>query len=282
MSKTLLIADSGSSKTQWVVIKKDRLLLSTQTKGINPYFQSYEEVCTEIRYALKDTLKEVFIDEVFFYGAGCTSDKKEILHQALSRYSPSSNIYIYSDLLAAARASCGNEKGIVCIAGTGSNSGFYDGKQIVKNIPPLGFILGDEGSGAALGKLLISEVLKGLLPASLRNAFFERFGLTCETILDKVYHQPFPNRFLAGFSPFLTEYIEVPEIRLIVANNFRSFFKRNIMQYDYKHYPSHFTGSIAYFYKEILTETANELGVGIGKIIQAPMSGLIDYHKKMR
>jgi N-acetylglucosamine kinase-like BadF-type ATPase len=181
-------------------------------------------------------------------------------------------------LLAVAHSTCGHEAGIACIIGTGSNSCFYDGREIVRNISPLGFILGDEGGGATLGRILVSDVLKGILSKPLQDAFFERFGLTQADILDHVYKKPFPNRFLASLSPFLYDHLDEPEIRLIVANSFNSFLTRNVMQYDYTEYAANFAGSVACHYQEILRETAETVGVRVGKITKNPIRGLVDFY----
>ena len=181
-------------------------------------------------------------------------------------------------MLAAARGLCGHEAGIVCILGTGSNSCFYNGKEIVNNVSPLGFILGDEGSGAVLGKLLVGDILKNQLSPAVKEAFLKQFDLTAPEIIDRVYRQPFPNRFLASLSPFIAQHLEEPGIRRLVLNSFIAFLRRNVMQYDYAQYPAHFIGSVAYCYREILQEAAQETGVNIGKILQSPMEGLIRYH----
>ena len=181
-------------------------------------------------------------------------------------------------MLAAARGLCGYEAGIACILGTGSNSCFYNGEEIVNNISPLGFILGDEGSGAVLGKLLVGDILKNQLPPAIKEAFLKQFDLTAPEIIDRVYRQPFPNRFLASLSPFIAQHLEEPGIRQLVLDSFIAFFRRNVMQYDYTQYPAHFIGSVAHCYKEILQEAAQETGIRIGKILQSPMEGLIQYH----
>lgn len=182
-------------------------------------------------------------------------------------------------MLAAARGLCGHEAGIACVLGTGSNSCYYDGKEIVNNISPLGFILGDEGSGAVLGKLLVGDMLKNQLPAALKEEFMKQFDLTAAEIIDRVYRQPFPNRFLASLSPFMVQHLEEPAIHSLVLNSFIAFLRRNVMQYDYRKYPVHFIGSIAYCYKNILQEAAAETGISLGKILRSPMEGLIQYHQ---
>ena len=275
----MLIADSGSTKTDWCVILDNTPTKRIGTKGINPFFQSEEEIQQELTHSLLPQLPEGTIDSVYFYGAGCTPEKAHTLRRAIADSLPIvGNIKAYSEMLAAARGLCGREAGITCILGTGSNSCFYDGKEIVNHISPLGFILGDEGSGAVLGKLLVGDILKNQLSPAIKEAFLKQFDLTVPEIIDRVYRQPFPNRFLASLSPFIAQHLEEPGIRQLVLGSFIAFLRRNVMQYDYTQYPAHFIGSVAHCYKEILQEAAQETGIRIGKILQSPMEGLIQYH----
>ena len=275
----MLIADSGSTKTDRCVILDNTPIKRIGTKGLNPFFQSEEEIQQELTHSLLPQLPEGTIDSVYFYGAGCTPEKAPTLRRAIADSLPIvGNIKAYSDMLAAARGLCGREAGITCILGTGSNSCFYDGKEIVNHISPLGFILGDEGSGAVLGKLLVGDILKNQLSPAIKEAFLKQFDLTVPEIIDRVYRQPFPNRFLASLSPFIAQHLEEPGIRQLVLGSFIAFLRRNVMQYDYTQYPAHFIGSVAHCYKEILQEAAQETGIRIGKILQSPMEGLIQYH----
>ncbi len=276
----ILIADSGSTKTDWCLVEHGQLVRQLITKGTNPFFQSEEEISQEIAASLLPQLDTHMLQAVYFYGAGCAfPDKIATVHRALSKHlSVQEKIEINTDMLAAARGLCGHQPGIACIMGTGSNSCFYDGKSITSNVSPLGFILGDEGSGAVLGKLLVGDLLKNQMTAELKEKFFQRFGLTPPEIIDRVYRKPFPNRFLASFSPFLAENMEEPSIHALVLQSFKAFLKRNVMQYDYLHYPVHFIGSIAYYYQQVLREAASETGVQIGYIQQSPMKGLIQFH----
>lgn len=275
----MLIADSGSTKTDWCVILDNTPIKRIGTKGLNPFFQSEEEIQQELTHSLLPQLPEGTIDSVYFYGAGCTPEKAPTLRRAIADSLPVvGNIKAYSDMLAAARGLCGREAGITCILGTGSNSCFYDGKEIVNHISPLGFILGDEGSGAVLGKLLVGDILKNQLSPAIKEAFLKQFDLTVPEIIDRVYRQPFPNRFLASLSPFIAQHLEEPGIRQLVLGSFIAFLRRNVMQYDYTQYPAHFIGSVAHCYKEILQEAVQETGIRIGKILQSPMEGLIQYH----
>ena len=275
----MLIADSGSTKTDWCVILDNTPIKRIGTKGLNPFFQSEEEIQQELTHSLLPQLPEGTIDSVYFYGAGCTPEKAPTLRRAIADSLPVvGNIKAYSDMLAAARGLCGREAGITCILGTGSNSCFYDGKEIVNHISPLGFILGDDGSGAVLGKLLVGDILKNQLSPTIKEVFLKQFDLTVPEIIDRVYRQPFPNRFLASLSPFIAQHLEEPGIRQLVLGSFIAFLRRNVMQYDYTQYPAHFIGSVAHCYKEILQEAAQETGIRIGKILQSPMEGLIQYH----
>ena len=275
----MLIADSGSTKTDWCVILDNTPIKRIGTKGLNPFFQSEEEIQQELTHSLLPQLPEGTIDSVYFYGAGCTPEKAPTLRRAIADSLPVvGNIKAYSDMLAAARGLCGREAGITCILGTGSNSCFYDGKEIVNHISPLGFILGDEGSGAVLGKILVGDILKNQLSPAIKEVFLKQFDLTVPEIIDRVYRQPFPNRFLASLSPFIAQHLEEPGIRQLVLGSFIAFLRRNVMQYDYTQYPAHFIGSVAHCYKEILQEAAQETGIRIGKILQSPMEGLIQYH----
>lgn len=275
----ILIADSGSTKTQWCLIEGGRPACTLRTPGTNPYFQTPEEIRKVIGETLHPALAAYPVEAVFFYGAGCASaEKNRLVEEVLTDFFPVPT-KVNSDLFGAARALCGRRPGIACILGTGSNSCLYDGEKITEHIPPLGFILGDEGSGAALGRRLAGDCLKRQLPASLCEKWMRRYALTPETVLEKVYKQPFPNRFLASFAPFLLKHIDQPAIYSLVYDSFVAFFTRNVMTYTgYDQYPIHFTGSIAYYYREVLQAAAAELGLKIGKIEREPMEGLVAYH----
>ncbi len=277
----ILIADSGSTKTDWCVVEKGELVQQIFTKGTNPFFQSEEEISNEIATALLPELKTDEFDAIYFYGAGCGfPDKIAVVHRALTkRLKVKGEVEVATDMLAAARGLCGRESGIACIMGTGSNSCYYDGQNIVANVSPLGFILGDEGSGACLGKLMVGDLLKNQMTPELKEKFLQQFNLTPADIIDCVYRKPFPNRFLASLSPFLSQNINEPCVHDLVLNSFKAFFKRNIMQYDnYQNLKVNFIGSVAYYYKDVLAEAAQTMGIQLGTIIQSPMEGLIKYH----
>ena len=277
----ILIADSGSTKTDWCMAEKGVAIKRIPTKGMNPFFQSEDEMVEEMKHSLLPELDGIRPEAVYFYGAGCAFDKVKIVRRAISRVLSLDMAAIEgnSEMLAAARSVCGHEAGIACILGTGSNSCFYNGKEIEANVSPLGFILGDEGSGAVLGKLFIGDLLKNQLPAGLKEKFLERYQLTPADIIDRVYRKPFPNRYLATLSPFISEHITIPEVRQLVKQSFKAFLVRNVMQYDYQHYEVGFNGSVAWYYRDILEEALSETGLKMGIIIKAPMEGLLKYHQ---
>ena len=277
----ILIADSGSPKTDWCVVLNGTVIKRLGTKGINPFFQSEEEISNEIATALLPELKTNEFEAVYFYGAGCGfPDKIAVVHRALTKHlNVAGDVEVATDMLAAARGLCGREAGIACIMGTGSNSCYYDGESIVANVSPLGFILGDEGSGACLGKLMVGDLLKNQMTPELKEKFLAQFNLTPADIIDRVYRKPFPNRFLASLSPFLAQNISEPCVHDLVLNSFKAFFKRNIMQYEnYQNLKVNLIGSVAFYYKEVLAEAAEAMGIQLGTIIQSPMEGLIKYH----
>lgn len=281
----ILLADSGSTKTDWCVADRDEgvssgtVLVRCSTRGINPFFQTGEEIEALVRTDLLPQLPDTALEAVFFYGAGCTPVQGGVVKHALTRcLRVERPVEVASDMLCAARALCGKEPGIACILGTGSNSCFYNGSTIGKQVSPLGFILGDEGSGAHLGKTLVADLLKNQLPESLNTAFFSRFQLTPEEIIRRVYRESFPNRFLAGLSPFLKEHLSEPEVHQLVARCFTAFLRRNVAQYDYTRYPVHFVGSVAYHYQDVLRQVCQDCGMISGNVLQRPMEGLIAYH----
>lgn len=274
----ILIADSGSTKTEWRVAENGKSIQRIMTRGINPYFQSEEEIEQEISAVLLPELRTVDFEALYFYGAGCLPEKVSIIQQALGRHLNAKKIEVNSDMLGAAHGLSGRNPGIVCILGTGSNSCFYDGEKIVQNVSPLGFILGDEGSGAVLGKLLVGSILKNQMPEGLKEKFLKQFELTPAMIIERVYRKPFPNRFLASLSPFLLQNIHIPEVKSLVLNAFKDFLNKNVKQYDYQNNKVHFVGSIAFYYKSLLEEALRECGMQAGEIVQSPMDGLINYY----
>ncbi len=273
-----LIAESGSTRTEWVLVEDDHLIQRVFTEGLNPFFQTRREVSRSVRLGLPETFFKRKLEQVHFYGAGCSSHEKKNMMGASLVAQFKTPIQVESDLLAAARGLFKCEPGIACILGTGSNSCFYDGKIIARNVRAAGYILGDEGSGAALGKLFLADVLKGLAPKHLSNAFFEKFRITPNDVMESVYNRPFPNRFLSTISYFLADYLDDEYVYRMLINNLRNFFNRNVCQYDYKNYPIRFVGSVAYAYADVLRRVAGEFDVVLDKIEETPMDGLIEFH----
>ncbi len=281
MSGKILIADSGSTKADWRLITPERTEGVYTTLGLNPYLLSDEEIFLEIDQNLRDHVG-TSIDEIYFYGAGvATIEKSELFVQILRRIFPAAGrIEAYSDLFGAARALCGTEPGIVCILGTGSNSCVYDGKTMIANIPPCGYILGDEGSGAALGKKLLSAFLKRGLNASTHRQLKEQYRLTKETILENVYKKPFPNRYLAGFTVFLWENLDDESIVRIVETSFEEFLDFNVARYpEHRERSINFAGSVAFYFREQLGNVLRRRELILGRIIQSPANDLADYHR---
>lgn len=275
----ILIADSGATKTDWCLGEKTTDARVIQTQGINPFHQSAEHIYKVLTEELLPQLgEEKHITHIHFYGAGCTPEKSVIVKEQLQALFLDADIDVQSDLLGAARSLCGKEQGIACILGTGSNSCLYDGEKIIANVSPLGYILGDEGSGAVLGKRLVGDCLKHQLPEHICQAFLNETGLTPADIINKVYRQPQANRFLASLTPFLSAHREEPEIHDLLIDCFTEFFKRNVMQYAYEGTEVHFTGSIARYFQEEVKEAAESLGIRTGKFIKSPIHGLINYH----
>lgn len=277
---TKLIADSGSTKTDWCLIRQDGTTQRVQTKGLNPFQMTEDDIVSEIKSALLPELGTTAADAVYFYGAGCTIEKQPLVAQALRAcLTISGPCEVASDMLGAARGICGHEAGIACILGTGSNSCAFDGDKITKNVSPLGFILGDEGSGAVLGRTLVGDILKQQLPQHIIDRFHAKYNLTAADIIERVYRQPLPNRFLAGFAPFLKENIGEPSIEGLVKDGFARFLQRNVKQYDsWEHLPIGFNGSIAVVFLEQLEAVMREHGMHLGRVIQTPMDGLVDFH----
>lgn len=277
----ILIADGGSTKTEWSLVDNGEIIEQILTEGTNPFFQTMEDISSMVEKHIAPKLNGITVEAVYFYGAGCAfPDKNELVRAGIAKHIDAP-IYINSDLLGAARALCGTSAGIACILGTGSNSCYYNGEAIENNVSPLGFILGDEGSGAVIGKLFVNACLKNQLTDGLKERFLEETKLEPGVIIDRVYRQPFPNRFLASLSPFIIKNLEDPTIYKLVVNSFKDFFLKNVMQYDYKSNKVHFVGSIAHYYEKALREAANEMGIRIGVIDRTPMKNLVDYHTKI-
>lgn len=275
----ILIADSGSTKTDWYIGDDTNGGITYQTPGCNPYFMSAQQLA-ESFLLVQNAMQGKKPDHIWFYGAGCTpGEKSDTVRNALANvFGSACSIEVASDMLGAARALCGNREGIACILGTGSNSCLYDGHDITANVSPLGFILGDEGSGANLGKLFVGNVLKDQFDANLKTEFIARYGSSSD-IIDRVYRQPLPNRWLASLSPFILQHIDDPKVKKMVCEAFKSFFTRNTANYHRPDLKIGMVGSVAYYYKDIISEAAADMGLYIGTIVRSPIEGLKAYHK---
>lgn len=277
----ILIADCGSTKINWTLLDNNEKVAQIFTTGMNALLLTEEEMTQQIKRELIPHLINYKVDEIHYYGAGIISEeiKQQVVNALKANLPTAQRIEVASDLLAAARALCGRQPGIACIIGTGSNSCYYDGEKVAQNVSPLGYILGDEGSGAVLGKLLVGDVLKKQLPQHLCDKFMKEYELDYTTIITSVYRKPAANRFLAQFAPFLVSNADEPALRAILFKAFTDFFVRNVASYpDYKTLPCNFVGSIALHARPVLEEAAAALGITIGTIIKEPMEGLIKYH----
>lgn len=276
----LLIADSGSTKTTWILVEDKVIKKTVLTPGLNPYFLTSATIEAILRADLVPGLFPDFISEIHFYGSGCsTENNNNMVRNCLSLFFRNAGISVYHDILGAARALFGRGEGIAGILGTGCNACYYDGNAIYTKVSSLGYLYGDEGAGSYLGKVFIGNYLKQRLPGDLRNEFDTNYRFTLEDILNALYNRPFPNRFLASFSEFIAPRQHHPFLHDLIKNSFSAFFEEQISKYDnYKKIPVSFVGSIAYIYKDILLEAATEYNIKIGTICQSPVKGLIRYH----
>lgn len=276
----ILIADSGSTKTDWRLMDGDTEISQIKTKGFNPYYQELDEMVKEIELELVPSVDTKRVSAIHFYGAGCsTPERQRKISDALLPYFKSTKILVQSDLIGAARALSGNQAGIVCILGTGSGSCQYDGRKITKNIPSLGFVLGDEGSGAWLGKKMVTDYLRGHMPKKCIETINQKLQIDKETILEQVNHKPMPSRYLASFAKFISENIDQTYFYQLMFDSFTAFTKNYIIRYpNYTDFYCHFVGSVAFHNQEILKHVAKYTGFKIGNIIKSPIDGLTNYH----
>lgn len=284
----ILIADSGSTKVHWCLMAANGHTAEFITDGINPLFQTSDamrnSICNQLLPQMASMLWAGTVSHVFFYGAGCTPEKSPFVEKAIESVFKKAKVFVASDILGATRGLLGHEKGVACILGTGSNSCLYDGEQIIKNVPSLGFILGDEGSAATLGKRLVSDLLKNQLGDDLKERFLSQHAINQADVIEHVYRQPFPNRWLANLARFCAENIDDPRIHDLVYDHFAQFVKRNISQYytteaQKQSMPVGFVGSIAFYYRPVLEQVMNDYGFRVGQILQDPIPGLVEYHR---
>lgn len=278
----IVIADSGSTKTDWSFLRDGVVHKAVKTQGINPYHlleKDIDRILQEELITELDSIDPTEVDSIYYYGAGCATSQICLeMKGILNRYFTKAEIHVESDMLGAARALCGHAEGVACVLGTGSNSCLYDGEFISDNVPSLGYILGDEGSSADLGRHLLSDCLKRQLPEQVAKEFMERYNLTMDTILENVYRKPMANTYMANFTPFLGEKRQVPEVHNLLTSCFSRFLRRNVMNYHKPWLPVNFVGTLAYTFREELSEAAESLGLSLGKVMKSPMEGLITYH----
>ncbi len=273
-----LIAESSSTRTEWALVEGSEVVEHAFTTGLNPYFQSRREISHSIRLELPEVFFKRRWEHIYYYGAGCANKEKNKIMESSLVAQFKTPVTVESDLLGAARGLLIRQPGLACILGTGSNSCLYDGVEIVKNVAPLGYLLGDEGSGAYLGKMFIADMLKGIAPSFLIQRFYEKFMVTPNVLLDDIYSNHLPSRVLSRYSSFLIEHTDDPYVHQLVYNAFISFFKRNISAYDYKKYPLCFVGSVCVNFEPVLREAARDFGAEIDKIIRFSMPGLVQFH----
>lgn len=288
----IIVADAGSTKTDWRILNDSKDII-IKTNGINPAVMSQKQIYDILQnelypqliqngiiYKINSEIESKDSIKVYYYGAGCTVPnipKIRILLQEI--FGQRSEIEVESDLTAAARALFGRDEGIACILGTGSNSGLYDGHRITCKIPAMGYILGDEGSGAVLGRMFLNALYKGRLPEILLKEFEAQFSMTLDDIISNVYHGNTPGKFLASTSGFIASHLNIHKVADIVVENFRAFFKNNVKQYSRPELEIGIVGSLAFVYHDQLITAANMENVKVGTILKSPLEKLIDYHR---
>lgn len=277
-----LIADSGSTKTDWCIMSGKEIVVRVETRGLNPFHQDRLTMESVIRNELIQSIS-VYVKDlraVYFYGAGCVSDKISEMTDILKVFFVHAEVIeVCSDLMAAAHSLFGKDRGVACILGTGANSCLYDNGIIAANVPPLGYILGDEGSGAVLGRMFFNAIFKGDFPAEIRDLYLLETGYTYSYIMDRVYREPMANRFLASVSGFISAHKEeYPQLKKLVVRNFRAFFSKNVAKYNCNGMKISAVGSIAYYYEDELRKAAMAEGYEICDVEKSPMKGLLRYH----
>ena len=277
----ILIADSGSTKTDWSMLHPSKPIQTISTIGFNPVLTNTSAIIEELDKAFINKTTNQTINAVYYYGAGCWDEVTcAVVDNALKTVFSAAQIEVTNDLLGAARAVCGKQAGITCILGTGANSCLYDGEKVIDNIPALGFIMGDEGSGAYLGKQLLKSYFYRELPKSLADKLVKEQPISKKIMLEQVYQSKTGNQYLAHFAKFIIQEKEHPFIQQLIADAFDHFIQRQVRKYDnVEKYPIHFIGSIAYFLTDFLSERLTANGLQLGNIIRQPIDGLVEFHK---
>ena len=280
----IIIADGGSTKTNWCLVTEEGKKVYFNTEGYNPYFSGTEYIIQSLNESLPTDLEKDQITEVNYYGAGCsTPEMRKIVEEAMKVVFAKSKVYIGHDLLAAARALLGNTEGFAAILGTGTNTCIYDGKDVIHNIDSGAYILGDEGSGCYIGKKLLTDYLRGYMPEPVRNLFWETYKLTPDDINEQVYTQPRANRFCASFSKFVYDNnVHIEYSRNLVRTSFEDFFRNLVTHYpDYQKYTFNCIGSVGFNFRNVLEEVVTEHGMTVGSIIRSPIDNLVKFHLEL-
>ena len=277
----ILIADSGSSKTDWRLIDEDAIS-QFSCIGLNPYFVDKTIVASELNETFSGIHKEG-VTEIHFYGSGCSSESRNtIIAKGAKQVFPAAIIHVYHDLLGAARAACGKSRGVAGILGTGSNCCLFEGEQVIQEFRSGGYILGDEGGGVDIGKRILKALIEGRMDADLEQRFVKRYKTNVDEILENLYKKPFANRYIANFSRFAYHNREHPYISEILQRSFRAYFQNMVTRYaEYQTIPLNLTGSIALYYQEVIRKVAVEFEVKIGNVLEKPISGLTLYHTNL-
>ena len=276
----IAIADGGSTKVDWRIMADSQDAFTFSTKGYNPFFWKSEAVAKDLSSTLPETLNRNAIEEVHFYGSGCSDESRcEIIEIAFQKVFPNAKILVEHDLLASARATCGIQPGIACILGTGSNSCEYDGHDISDNVTNLGFMIGDEGSGGHLGKKIVQSYFYREMPEDLRTKLATDYQMNKSAVFDKIYVEKSPNVYLAKFSKFCSNNKSHPFIQQLAKSAFNEFIERHVLKYaGHKKYPIHFIGSVAFHFKPILQEVIDDHHLKMGMVIKKPIDNLVRYH----
>ncbi|MCH5220256.1 MAG: hypothetical protein J1F20_06755 [Muribaculaceae bacterium] len=277
-----IIAESSTTRTEWALVDGERVIEHAFTTGVNPFFQTRREISHIIRLELPEAFFKRRWDHIHFYGAGCSNQEKIKIMESSLVAQFKTPVTVNSDLLGAARGLLVHRPGLACILGTGSNSCLYDGEEIVKNVAALGFILGDEGSNAYMGKKLIADILKDITPIEIREAFYDKYQVAPNVLLDEVYSSVLPQRQLSKYVTLLRDHLDHPYVYDLVYRSFMKFFKRNISHYDYTDNPICFVGSTCVMFEDVLRKVATDFGAQIEKVTKYSLPGLIEYHADLK
>jgi len=276
----ILIADSGSTKTSWILTDGEKIIKNITTVGYNPYYHKGDSLLDSMKVELLPLIDEESIEKVFFYGSGCSSDINcTMVKSGLWQLFPNALVDVNHDLFGAAVALFKNSEGIACILGTGSNSCHWDGKKIIQNVPSVGYLLGDEGSGTYIGMKILKGILEEKAPSDIINMYYDKYNISFEGVLNEIYNKPKPNGFISAISIFAQESVDNDWIRGAIKQSFTDFIENQIMQYNnFQKLQVSFVGSIAYYFKDILIETCHENNINVDIIIKDPIEALFHYH----